>query len=363
MIVIHLSPNRYPELKQEFFTKHIWIELSSVCDNYYVIARSTQLKTTQEDLGNIRLIRIASITKRGFEYLFSSLLSLSLIVRKVRGDQRVVVIAQCGFLCYPLIRIFKYMGAEVILEIHADTYFFGSGLINRVRRFFWGLSAKRVDKIRSLSSSMNKVLHAFEEKIYLVPNRADPTLFIPRKINYQRNGVVRLVSVGRFVPQKGYGQFLECLVLSNLEIDVVLVGGGPLKSSYERICEDSKVNLKCIEYLPQKELVPLIRNSDIYVQPSIQGMGEAMPRTLVEAMALAMPIISSNSSFISGVIKDEENGLLYDWNQIDEIINYIEILGENERYRRLLGDSAFIDFTKNYTWVNCFEKYKKLICD
>ncbi len=85
---------------------------------------------------------------------------------------------------------------------------------------------------------------------------------------------------------------------------------------------------------------------DIFVFPSLV---EGMPLTLLEAMAGAMPAVTTNTCGMSDLIDNEANGLLVPAadaaalaNAIDRFRNFVEL-------RRALGVRAQ-ESARRYTW-------------
>lgn len=65
--------------------------------------------------------------------------------------------------------------------------------------------------------------------------------------------------------------------------------------------------------MPHEELKELYRRADVYVQPSIRlanGSMEGVPATLMEAMAMALPCITTQLSGMPELVEEGKTGLL-----------------------------------------------------
>ncbi|MCO6462367.1 MAG: glycosyltransferase [Saprospiraceae bacterium] len=84
-----------------------------------------------------------------------------------------------------------------------------------------------------------------------------------------------------------------------------------------------------------------------------------MPRTLLEAMAMNMPIVSTNVGSIEGIIIDNENGLLIESvRDMNEYVEMINSLLNNISLRTFLSSNAYSNAVQNYEWNSIFDRYR-----
>jgi len=130
------------------------------------------------------------------------------------------------------------------------------------------------------------------EKIQLIPNGIDTTLFHPQDTH---DGY--LLWVGRFVEEKGLRYLVDAiqqLTPTNPNLRVVLVGDGPLRPHIinqihtKGLDQHFELHRNC----SQREIAALMRNCTAFVLPSLQ---EGFPKSLLEAMACARPVITTSS--------------------------------------------------------------------
>jgi glycosyltransferase involved in cell wall biosynthesis len=62
--------------------------------------------------------------------------------------------------------------------------------------------------------------------------------------------------------------------------------------------------------VPLDRLLPLYREYDVFVLPTLPG--EGIPRVLLEAMSAGLPIVTTRVAGIPGLVVHERNGLLVD---------------------------------------------------
>lgn len=119
---------------------------------------------------------------------------------------------------------------------------------------------------------------------------------------------VRVVTVGRFQPQKGFDYLFDAAkLLCNENIEFVVVGFGPL--NIKEMAEKTGVIDKVIFFdkLNQAQLKLLYQSCDIYCLPSIshpeQGK-EGIPVVLMEAMSCGMSIVATSAGAVSELVED-----------------------------------------------------------
>ena len=62
--------------------------------------------------------------------------------------------------------------------------------------------------------------------------------------------------------------------------------------------------------MPLDRLLPLYRDYDVFVLPTLPG--EGIPRVLLEAMAAGLPVVTTRVAGIPSLVTHEVNGLLVD---------------------------------------------------
>jgi glycosyltransferase involved in cell wall biosynthesis len=90
----------------------------------------------------------------------------------------------------------------------------------------------------------------------------------------------------------------------------------------------------------------LYASHDIFVFPSLV---EGMPLVLLEAMAAAMPIVTTYSSGMADVIDDGRNGLLVPTADGIALAEAVAKFQSSPELRQTLGLAAQAS-AKNYTW-------------
>jgi glycosyltransferase involved in cell wall biosynthesis len=194
-----------------------------------------------------------------------------------------------------------------------------------------------------------------EKRLDTIYHGLDVSLFAPYKklTGLERKvGTPLILSVGRMVEKKGFIYLLDaCRLLKakGLEFKCLIIGGGDaeqteqITSFIKRFKMDQFVKIK--QAVTQEELRGIYRQATLFALPSQiveSGDRDGIPNVLVEAMAMELPVISTDISGIPELIEDRMNGLLVPQRDAHALAQAIEELLENPKLRRNLGLAARI---------------------
>jgi glycosyltransferase involved in cell wall biosynthesis len=127
-----------------------------------------------------------------------------------------------------------------------------------------------------------------------------------------------ILAVGRLVEKKGFPYLVEAfrlLIDRGYNVQLRIVGSGEQKASLERQIREPGLagRAKLLGARAQDDLIDLYREATLFVLPCIvteNGDRDGIPNVLVEAMCLALPVVSTNISGIPELVVDGETGLL-----------------------------------------------------
>jgi glycosyltransferase involved in cell wall biosynthesis len=140
-------------------------------------------------------------------------------------------------------------------------------------------------------------------------------------------GVPVVMSMGRFVPRKGFALLTQA-VAKLPDVHLWLAGDGEERENVEKLAADLGVRDR-VRFLGwQKDTRPFLAAADIFVMPSSH---EPLGNVILEAWAQEKPVVSSRSEGPSWFMQDGENGLLADIGDVDGFSRAIE---------RLINDKA-----------------------
>jgi colanic acid/amylovoran biosynthesis glycosyltransferase len=131
---------------------------------------------------------------------------------------------------------------------------------------------------------------------------------------------IRLISTGRLIEKKGHSYTLQALALlkesrAELSFTLDIIGEGPdeaaLKAEATRLGLNDRVRFH--GGLPHRQTLEILREATIFVLPSVtakDGDMEGIPVSIMEAMALGLPVVSTFHSGIPELVEDGISGRL-----------------------------------------------------
>ncbi len=151
---------------------------------------------------------------------------------------------------------------------------------------------------------------------------------------------VKILCVGKFQTRKN--QLLLTQAVNDLKrrhkVELLLVGQTDEKDYFSKLMnyigENQLVSMvTVINDLPWKQMPELYRQSDVFVLPSY---ADAAAYSVVEAMAYGLPVISSDDNGTSCYIKPGENGYVFRYDDLGDLIKKLEVtIGDRNELLRM----------------------------
>lgn len=227
---------------------------------------------------------------------------------------------------------------------------------------------KKVDAIHCVSEDMAKTIAPFNQEgkhIFINRPSIDIQVF-SRKKPYTDNNTLQLLSVGRLMYQKGYMIGLltaKKLKEGGIPFTWTIVGDGPQRD--ELVYNIHAMSLTGQVILAGKknrdEIINLYENACIFFIPSIY---EGIANVCLEAMAMQLPVVSSDCSGMPEVITHGENGMLAPNYDYEALADCIVSISKDFNLRQRMGSHARKTIEDNFTLkrqVNEFEKQYQFI--
>lgn len=195
------------------------------------------------------------------------------------------------------------------------------------------------------------------KNIFLLNNAIDFKQF--NSVNQKRNfDKIRIVNVGSFVEKKNQQFFIsiaEELQRRKLELEIVLLGRGPLYAEIKKQIEQK--NLQQIISMPGN----VVRVEDYYAQANMylhSATYEPFGLVLLEAMGTGLPVISLDGGGNRGLVNDGNGFMLLEQNA-ELFADKIELLFKDKVLHNKLSEGA-VAFAKQFDIVSYTDKLLKL---
>lgn len=154
-------------------------------------------------------------------------------------------------------------------------------------------------------------------KMRVVPNGVDLRRYAPRKPSGEARatwGVPAaaplIMSVGRFVAYKGYHDLIDAAALVHRDVPDahwMLVGDGELRPALAAQAAERGLEKHVHLVGWRDDVAELLSHCDLFVLPS---HGEHFGRVVIEAMAMAKPVVATAAGGVPEIVQDGETGRL-----------------------------------------------------
>ena len=305
-----------------------------------ITRRSEKTLKKQERLGAVTVYRIApagsgQLMKWGL--LFSS---FPLLIR-LRKQYDLIFVSGFRIIGISAVLASSFLRKSCILKADSQGEmsgeFFTDGLLKlgfspawMPFRLFLGLRNKilrKADAFSAISSDIAVELSLSSippNKIHMIPNSVDTARFfsvtfeqktrLRKKLGIPQNAIA-VIYTGRLVSYKGLPTLLKAwrkIGEKHNDVHLYLVGTGGLDihNCEAEIRDYVKTNHmeSCVHFAGSVQNVPeYLQSSDIFAFPS---ENDAFPSSLIEAMACALPVITTSVGAIKTFISNEQNGMI-----------------------------------------------------
>jgi len=150
-------------------------------------------------------------------------------------------------------------------------------------------------------------------RVHVVPNCADLRRleFLERR---PEPGVV--VTVARLVEKKGIADLISaCALLRGRGVSVRLhvAGDGPLRERLELAAATAQVDARFHGALPHERVLELYQRASVFCLPCVvarSGDRDGLPTSVLEAMALGVPVVTTSVNGLAEAVIHERTGLV-----------------------------------------------------
>lgn len=166
-----------------------------------------------------------------------------------------------------------------------------------------------------------------------------------------------ILSVGRMVEKKGFLFLVEaCRILKDRGLNFVcrIVGGVDvyteiIRRKIEELNLESTVKLHSA--VTQEELKQIYEQAMVFAlacKINDDGDRDGIPNVLVEAMAMELPVVSTNISGIPELIEHNINGLMVESENAEQLADALELLLNDPQKRYRLAEAARITVMRDF---------------
>jgi len=359
MKIIEVTPFYYPEIGGvEVYVRRISTDLANRGHNVYVVTSRLPKIPSIEYQDKIKIIRLFCL---GRDDPFP--IGILKIINSIKPD----IINTHGFLFWFSFKVSKlYRKYPLIFTFHGDFQF-----LKGIKRLIYNVKCKSIGKdiltknnhiivtSRINKRILNEKFNIHPSRISIIPYGVDHTLFSPLKngILFKNKFNIKsdyILCVSRLEKEKGISLLLKAYtkVYSKYpEVCLVIIGEGSQRKDLIKISKKLRISDKVffLGPIPHSDLLAsAYASAKIFVLPSIK---EPFGIVLLEAMASGTPIIASNDGgFAPELIKQYENGLLFDSGNYIDLSSKILFMLNNSIIAKNMANKLYNSNVNKFKW-------------
>jgi glycosyltransferase involved in cell wall biosynthesis len=220
-------------------------------------------------------------------------------------------------------------------------------------------TARFVDRFvvsnRAAVSALADRYHISPSRVAVIPGGVDIERYDPSRPRTGAwrtqlgipTGAIVLGTIGRLVPQKGFRELVRAFAsIDKRDVWLVICGDGPEWEDLHGLVEAFDLKDR-VRFPGSVDAVPdLLADLDIFVLPSLR---ESHPTVLLEAMAMARPVIASDIAAVNDAIADGIEGKLAAAGDVPALAEAIGAFLSDATTARRCGRNARRKVEQEYT--------------
>ena len=197
-----------------------------------------------------------------------------------------------------------------------------------------GMNQEEVDVLRKWNSKSAAYVHGIGLNLERFQKVGRPREEVRADFGLKEDDKF-IVSVGELDDNKNHITVIKALaMLEHKNFKYVVCGVGPNKEMLEQYAQERCLENKVILAGYRSDIPDILNAADIFVFPSFH---EGMPVSALEAMAAGLPIVCSKIRGNVDIVKNEENGYLFEPCDENTLSGLMKILLDDKDKRISMG--------------------------
>ncbi|TMP50784.1 glycosyltransferase family 1 protein [Pseudoalteromonas sp. S201] len=235
----------------------------------------------------------------------------------------------------------KLFGIPIIYQNHAanlDSFYTNAvGVKKAYISYIFSLYDLRLCLGSYWENTLNKVMDKKWDVLY----NPVPELHL----NNTAHDTCNFTFMGELSERKGIKDLIHAFAKSENDNARLLVAGNGDVDSLVTLCSEIGISEKVefLGWINKEQKLDLLARTDVVVLPSY---AEGLPMSILEAMSVGLPVITTPVGAVEDAITHNEHGLLVNPGNIAQISSALSELAQSSDKRTQLGEAAKVKFLK-----------------
>jgi len=356
VLILAQTPPPYhgQAVMQASLVKAVW----NWCDKIHI---RLDYSDSIENVGKLRFAKLAKLVA----------VVVKVYKERAKGKVDVLFYPPAGPHRVPFYRDFltlflvRWCTEKVVFQFHAGNF---NGLFDKLNTLEKILAKAAYGSpdaaIVLLPSLENEVRWIGPRRTFIVPNGIEDQFNSYPK--HRRANSQKILFVGSLSEKKGIVHCLEAAkILREADNEFVFNfvgewGSKSLQKNSEEYVHENKLG-DCIVFLGPKDgsdKWSLFSDADIFCMPTYDT--EAMPMTIIEAMMMSLPVVTTRWRSIPHIIADGEHGFLVPTRDSSALADKLSTLLQNSKLGEEVGRRGRMKYLKEYSIENHLAKMEEV---
>jgi glycosyltransferase involved in cell wall biosynthesis len=208
--------------------------------------------------------------------------------------------------------------------------------------------------------------HTWPGKVLCIPNGIDTEHFRRDAQDWPGREALKLprgrlcVTVGNLFAVKGYPFQIDIIArlgAAARDVQFVWVGKGPEEAMLREMAASKGVAGRITFYGAAEDVRPILAHAEIFV---LSSMAEGMPRAMMEAMAMGLPVLATDVGGNREVVRDGVDGLIVPYGDVEGAAAALKGLIDNPGPRARFAASSAQRIRNDFSFDAIARRYAEL---
>ncbi len=243
------------------------------------------------------------------------------------------------------------------------------------KRWIYRMIERRLDGLTTRYVAVSEATKRFgverglfaEHRVHVIPNgvpepvdASDSRDAIRAELGIKPDALL-CMTASRFEPQKGLDLLIEAMSLVAAwlpDAQLVLVGEGPLRTSLEQRVQKLGLQSRILFAGWRSDIQRILPAADLFV---LSSLWEAMPLTIVEAMAAGRAVVATDVGGVREMVIDGQTGSVVPPRNVQALADAMLRLLRDPATRQQFGKAARERYLKHFTLPRMVQRFDQVL--